>query len=331
MTLGLLLTAFGFGLRHGVDWDHIAAIADLSGSSETRRRGLLLSFLYALGHAVVVFALGVAAIAFGSSLPEGLDVWMGRFVGLTLLALGVWVLVSLVRDREQFRLRSRWMLVIGGTFAGLRRVRRRFNGGRAVSVVHDHDHDHVADIDHAGDGTVGDGVADHDPAHDHAHATVVESVEDALVPAPVEAMAKAGSWGGPGSGNRAAGRTLRHHHAHHHDLALPDRFEGRYGPGVATGIGMLHGVGVESPTQIAVFVASTSVVGARAGIVVLSAWVLGLIVANSVLAVIAGAGIFQAERQAAVYRVVGLVVAVSSIAMGVFYLGGWSILPEINL
>ena len=27
MTLGLLFTALGLGLRHGIDWDHIAAIS----------------------------------------------------------------------------------------------------------------------------------------------------------------------------------------------------------------------------------------------------------------------------------------------------------------
>jgi len=33
MSFGLILTALGFGLRHGIDWDHIAAIADISSSA----------------------------------------------------------------------------------------------------------------------------------------------------------------------------------------------------------------------------------------------------------------------------------------------------------
>ena len=124
MTLGLLLTSFGLGLRHGIDWDHIAAITDLTASADdNRRRGLLLSLWYAIGHAVVVLALGSGLILLGATIPEWLDAWMGRVVGITLIGLGVVVLFDLVRNKGQARLRSRWMIVLDGTFAGLRRVR----------------------------------------------------------------------------------------------------------------------------------------------------------------------------------------------------------------
>ena len=53
MTTGLLATSFALGLRHGFDWDHIAAIADLNSTADERRRGFALSLYYALGHAVV--------------------------------------------------------------------------------------------------------------------------------------------------------------------------------------------------------------------------------------------------------------------------------------
>ncbi len=92
MTLGLLLTAFGLGLRHGVDWDHIAAIADLNSTADNRRHGFLRSLYYALGHAAVVFALGTLLLVAGASIPESLDQWMGRIVGATLVALGIAVL-----------------------------------------------------------------------------------------------------------------------------------------------------------------------------------------------------------------------------------------------
>ena len=87
MTIGLLLTAFGLGLRHGVDFDHIAAIADLTSTTESRKRGFMLSLWYALGHAVVVLALGALVILFEATIPESLDSWMGRVVGATLLFL----------------------------------------------------------------------------------------------------------------------------------------------------------------------------------------------------------------------------------------------------
>ena len=56
---------------------------------------------------------------------------MGRVVGLTLVALGVWVLYSVyryARGGESFRLRSRWMLVFDGIRYGWRRLRRGSTG-----------------------------------------------------------------------------------------------------------------------------------------------------------------------------------------------------------
>ena len=335
MNLGLLLTAFGLGLRHGVDWDHIAAIADLSGSAENRRRGFVMSMLYAIGHGAVVFGLGMLAIAFGTAIPESLDEWMGRVVGITLIALGAWILVELVRKGRDFRLRSRWMLMIDGTFAGLRRVRNAATR-RFISVEHEHEHTHI-DLRNAGE---------HDtaPAHDHGHTSALdEDVEDELVIDLTAAMPEpaAVGWrgvrerfsGAGGSAVATAGGRLRHGHSHshthRHDLALPDQATASYGNGTATGIGMLHGVGIESPTQIAIFVASTSVAGVGCGAVLLGAWVAGLIIANAVLALLAGAGLLNAERSFPIYATLAVIVSVASIALGTLYLLGLDILPGI--
>lgn len=307
MSLGLLLTAFGLGLRHGVDWDHIAAIADLSGTAQNRRRGFVLSMLYAVGHGIVVFALGSLAIAFGSAIPDSLDVWMGRIVGITLIALGAWILIELARRGREFRLRSRWMLMIDGTFAGLRRVRNAA-ARRFISVEHEHSHDHVDD----------DHLVEH--AHDHAHDDVVIDLTAAM-PEPA-----AVGWRGVRS-RLSHGHS--HSHSHRHELALPEQATASYGNGTATGIGMLHGVGIESPTQIAIFVASTSVAGVSFGLVLLGFWVLGLIIANAVLAVLAGAGMLNAERSFPVYATLAVIIGVVSIALGTLYLVGLDVLPGI--
>ncbi len=301
MSLGLLLTAFGLGLRHGIDWDHIAAIADLSGTAENRKRGFLLSMTYAVGHGIVVFALGTLAIAFGLAIPDSLDAWMGRIVGLTLIALGAWILLELVRKGRDFRLRSRWMLVIDGTFAGLRRVRDGITG-RKIVIEHDHDHEH------------GDEPHEVAPAHDHAH--VHESV---AAPVPVAA-----GWRGWRE------RMHQHSHTHSHELALPDQPGAAYGHRTATGIGMLHGVGIESPTQIAIFVASSAVAGVGFGLVLLAAWVIGLIIANAGLALVAGAGLLNAERSFPIYAGLAVIVSVLSIALGTLYLMGLDVLPAIS-
>jgi hypothetical protein len=129
---GLLVSAFAFGFRHGIDWDHIAAITDITGSQDDRRRALSLGTLYVLGHALVVFALGILAIAVGDRLPEGVDEVMGRVVGVTLILLGVYVFVSLIRHGRDFRLRSRWMLIFAGVRKGARWVRGHVSAASAA-------------------------------------------------------------------------------------------------------------------------------------------------------------------------------------------------------
>lgn len=350
MTLGLLLTSFGLGLRHGIDWDHIAAIADLSSTAESRRRGFMLSFVYAAGHGVVVIVLGLAAIMFGASLPEGSDVWMGRVVGVTLVALGSWVLIELVRKGRDFRLRSRWILVLGGTFSGLRRVRQA-TARRWLSIEHDHEHPHETPDPAIADD---DASTDHDAAQAHDHAHVVDLSETAKpddpvidldeVATPVGATAAVGQdasmltrragrlrrWrSNIHGGGHSHGHTHSHSHSHRHETVLSDSTAGT-GNGTAAGIGLLHGVGFESPTQIAVFVASTSVVGVWAGVGLLVAWVLGLIIANSALAVLAAYGLLGAERNFTIYATVAVIVGVASIAVGVLALIGYDGLPTIT-
>src|SRR5206468_1664603 len=78
--IGVLISAFLFGFRHGIDWDHIAAITDITGSQEDRRSALLFGTLYALGHALVVFVIGCLAIVLG----ERLHVHAGEGEGVAL-------------------------------------------------------------------------------------------------------------------------------------------------------------------------------------------------------------------------------------------------------
>jgi high-affinity nickel-transport protein len=116
---------------------------------ERRRRGIyellrverqpvLLGSLYALGHALVVIVLGVAALLLGAVLPDWIDPIMGRIVGVTLVVLGIYVFVSLyqyLRHGAEFRLRSRWMLVFDGTRGAWRRLQAAFHGHDHVDPV----------------------------------------------------------------------------------------------------------------------------------------------------------------------------------------------------
>ena len=96
---GAFGAALVFGFRHGFDWDHLAALTDLTGSQASSRRSMALATLYALGHAAMVFALGVLAILFAQKVPASVDTAMERLVGVSLLSLGIWIAWTAVRTR----------------------------------------------------------------------------------------------------------------------------------------------------------------------------------------------------------------------------------------
>src|SRR5258708_7617725 len=84
----LLVTAVILGFRHGIDWDHIAAIMDIVGTASAEdlpvhARALALSSMYAIGHASVVAFLGLCALYFAAVLPTWVDPIMERLVGCT--------------------------------------------------------------------------------------------------------------------------------------------------------------------------------------------------------------------------------------------------------
>ena len=268
ITVGLVVAALLLGLRHGIDWDHIVAITDIAATQDSRRRGMFLGTLYVLGHAVVVVALGIAAIALGSTIPNWLDAVMGRLVGITLIVLGTAVAIALVQERGDFRARSRWIILFETT--------RRMIGG--IGTSHSHDHAAIAEAHHG----------DTDPA----------------------------SRGG----SRIAAPTHRHEHAHSGD--------GDYSTVSSVGIGALHGIGAETPTQVIVFLAAATAGGIAAGLAVLVAFVAGLVVANSAITMASAFGLAAASKGRRVQLTMGVATAAMSIVIGgLFLLGIDGVLP----
>ena len=271
---GLLVAAFWFGFRHGIDWDHIAAITDISGSQEDRRSSILFGTLYALGHALVVFILGILAIALGERLPDSVDEVMGRVVGVTLLLLGTYVLVSLVRHGRDFRMRSRWMLVFGGVRRAARWARRTASPTQPDEPVPDETSDEVSA-----------------PSWHHGH------------------------HGRPGH--------------HHHDRPETDPTFMNYGVGTSIAVGMLHGVGAETPTQVVIFLTAAGAGGTAVGVAVLFAFIVGLLASNSLITIGSAVGFLRASSNFTVYATVAVITAVFSLVLGTLFLfGKESLLPS---
>lgn len=270
LTFGLLVAALFFGLRHGIDWDHIVAITDIAATQETKRRGLFVGTLYVLGHASVVIVLGIGAIALGATVPEWLDAAAGRIVGVTLVVLGLVVLATLALERGSFRARSRWMILFS--------VTRSLFSGNGESVSHSHEHVATEGGHHDGSGELSDG--------------------DSRLVAPT------------------------HSHSHSHDG------DGDYTNRGAVGIGAIHGIGAETPTQVVVFLAAASAGGLAAGLAVLFTFVVGLVIANSVITFASVYGFAKASQRPSVQIGLGLFTAAMSIGIGMLFLvGDGSVLP----
>ncbi|QMV43994.1 hypothetical protein [Cohnella cholangitidis] len=91
---GAMMLALLLGLRHGLDWDHVSALADITGSdSGSKRQRVKLSLWYAIGHETMVCLLGGCIILFAWSVPVWVDNLMSKTIGLTLIVLAVLLLV----------------------------------------------------------------------------------------------------------------------------------------------------------------------------------------------------------------------------------------------
>lgn len=310
--IGFYGAALALGIRHGIDWDHIAAITDITSAASsvadereswllaepgvqltdeghhlvhgehdhpgaskvagqhlglaqepssssvatapsagtsgmtTHRAAFLLGTLYALGHGLVVTILGVIAILASEVLPSWVDPIMEKVVGVTLILLAVYLFYSVYRffrNGEEFRIRSRWMLVFAG-------------------------------------------------------------------------VANAWNW-------------IRSHVGKHEHIPVPVRKQ--YGARTAFGIGMIHGVGAETGTQALIIAGVVGATSKTTAVITLLVFVGGLLISNSFVTLVSTVGFVSARRRQLIYVGAGIVAAVFSLLVGlVFLLAETDLLPDLD-
>jgi high-affinity nickel permease len=238
-----LFSCLLLGLRHGFDYDHLAAITDITSVQRGWRQGMGLGLLYALGHALTVALLGVVVVFLHLSLPQGLDSIGERLVGATLIVLASYVLFSIWRSRAEWRnpehrhvSRSRMALLVSGV---------QYAGWRVRNLIN----------------------------------------RDAPQPAP---------------------------------------FTFRYDRGSVFAVGIIHGLGAETPSQLLLFLLAANLGGTSRGLFGLGCFILGLLLMNTLMTASAS-GIFAGSKQRPRLQItVTSLTAAYSFAVGAIFLFGLS-------
>jgi len=235
-----LLSCALLGLRHGFDYDHLAAITDITSVQRTWRDGMRLGLFYALGHAITVAALGTAVIFLHLTLPHGLDAIGERLVGATLIVLAVYVLITFLRHS--------------------------------------------------------------DAAHRHA-----------IPPSRIALLitgARHAKWRLQRLRNPKAPR--------------PEPFRFRYDKGSVLLVGVIHGLGAETPSQLLLFLLAANLGGTSRGFLGLLCFIVGLLVMNTLMTASASGIFASSTRRPRLQTFITSLTAVYSFVIGTIFLLGVS-------
>jgi len=97
--LAILGLAFGLGLTHALDADHIMAVSSLSGGRASLRDTLHFCGRWAIGHGLTLLLIGSAVLLLGMAIPAELSQLAEMAVGWVLVGLGLYVFWSLRRSQ----------------------------------------------------------------------------------------------------------------------------------------------------------------------------------------------------------------------------------------
>lgn len=232
-----LLSCAVLGLRHGFDYDHLAAISDITSVQRGWREGMRLGFLYALGHACTIALLGVAVVTFRLALPAHLDSVGERIVGATLLVLTAYILVTFFRRK---------------------------------------------------------------PGHAHPVSRIAILI----------------------TGARYLGWHLKR--LRRPETPRPDSFSFRYSQSSVFTIGILHGLGAETPSQLVLFLVAANLGGTVLGLTGLLCFIFGLLLMNTLMTASASGIFASSAHRPRIQAAVTLLTAAYSLIIGVIFLFGAS-------
>jgi len=117
---------------------------------------------------------------------------------------------------------------------------------------------------------------------------------------------------------------------HGHEHVAPIEMSA-YGPRTAFGVGMIHGIGAETGTQVLIIAAVGAAAGQGLGVPMMVAFIVGLLISNTIIVVISATGFVASQVRDRLYLVIGVAAGVFSILVGtVFLLGVENVLPDLE-
>lgn len=222
--LSFSIFALLIGIRHGLDGDHVAAIANMVGSEKKKRKQVSLGILYAIGHGSIVFLIGLVSIYIGLELSSDTKRALEVLVSITLMILGVVILYSLLKNKKEYEYRSRLQIILKFLHSTASRWKLKI-GGKGFAPVH---------------------------------------------------------------------------------LGLTSAFV----------IGLIHGIGVESPTQITVITSATGLDNASFATLQLILFVVGLLISTVLMTFFLSWGFIKARMRRTLFLILGTITGTYSLGLG---------------
>jgi high-affinity nickel permease len=93
-----------------------------------------------------------------------------------------------------------------------------------------------------------------------------------------------------------------------------------YGPRTAFGVGMIHGIGAETASQALLIAAVGGAAGAGLGVPMLLAFVIGLVISNTAIVIVTATGFLASQARTRIYLAVGVLAGAFSLWIGLLFL-----------
>jgi len=321
--IGIIGASLALGIRHGIDWDHIAAITDITSTTaavadDDEERWLVREPAFMLtdeSHHALAAATAAGSVAAGSVAVAAPAAPHSHSLGELAHRHNGWI-NGHVTKVERFVRRQRSALFLGTMYA--------LGHGSVVFVL----------------GLLALLASEIlpgwiDPIMERIVGVTLIALAAYLFFSLVQFFRGSGEfklrsrWMLVFAGIRNAFGTVRakilgRPHEHVHEAQ-------QYGVRTAYGIGMIHGVGAETGTQVLVIATAVGAGSRLMGVISLSVFIVGLLISNSIITVISTAGFVSSQRRQRIYIAAGAVAAVFSLFVGLFFITqNGSVLPDLG-